>query len=210
MSPAAFVDANVPIYAAGREHVYKAPCARIILMVAERPNSFVTDVEVLQELVHRYTSSGRWALGRDVLRRFSELMHDRIEPVFEVDIHSAAKLADQHSGISARDFVHAAVMQRLGIDVIISADGGFDRLPGLTRLDPTDVAVWGNSQGKDVFRLLAGTCGQLLSTHSPHQPHRVHANQAVRGDHGHTLNDRLGNNEPIERVTMQVREFAHL
>ena len=50
MSPAAFIDANVPIYAAGREHVYKEPCARVLTMVAERPMSFVTDVEVLKNL----------------------------------------------------------------------------------------------------------------------------------------------------------------
>ena len=145
MSPAAFIDANVPIYATGREHVYKEPCARVLTMVAERPKSFVTDVEVLQELVHRYVASGRWTLGREVLHGFAEVMHDRIEPVYEEDIHLAANLADRHIGISARDLVHAAVMQRLGADLIISADTGFDRLPGLTRLDPADVAEWSDS-----------------------------------------------------------------
>ena len=63
MSPAAFIDANVPIYAAGREHPYKSPCADILRMVAENPQAFITDAEVLQELVHRYLAQGRWALG---------------------------------------------------------------------------------------------------------------------------------------------------
>ncbi len=40
MSPAAFLDANVPIYAAGRPHSLKEPCARILLLVAERPQAF--------------------------------------------------------------------------------------------------------------------------------------------------------------------------
>ena len=145
MSPAGFIDANVPIYASGREHAYKEPCARILMMVAERPMSFVTDVEVLQELVHRYVALRRWTLGREVLQGFAAVMHDRIEPVYEEDIHLATNLADRHIGISARDLVHAAVMQRLGADVIISADAGFDRLPGLKRLDPADVSEWSAS-----------------------------------------------------------------
>ena len=105
MSPAAFIDANVPIYASGRGHPNREPCARVLLMAAEHPLSFVTDVEVLQELVHRYIASGRWALGREVLQGFAEVMHDWI----------------------------------------ISVDADFDRLPGVTRLDPADVGEWGAS-----------------------------------------------------------------
>ncbi len=145
MSPVAFIDANVPIYASGREHPNKAPCARVLMMVAEHPLSFVTDVEVLQELLHRYVASGRWALGREVLQGFAEVMRDRIEPVYEEDIHLAAMLADRHPGISARDLVHAAVMQRLGAGHIISMDGDFDRLPDMVRLDPAQVGEWGDS-----------------------------------------------------------------
>ena len=145
MSPAAFIDANVPIYAAGREHPYKSPCADILRMVAENPQAFITDAEVLQELVHRYLAQGRWALGREVLRTFALAMLDRIEPVYAADIRMAMELADRHPGISARDLVHAAVMQRLGIDQIISADTDFDRLPGITRLDPHGIREWGES-----------------------------------------------------------------
>ena len=145
MSPAAFIDANVPIYASGREHPNKEPCARVLMMAAEHPLSFVTDVEVLQELVHRYLASERWVLGREVLRGFAEVMHGRIEPVYAGDIRLTARLADSHLGVSARDLLHAAVMRRLGADRIISADTDFDRLPGVTRLDPAHVGEWGSS-----------------------------------------------------------------
>ena len=50
MSPAAFIDANVPIYASGREHPNKAPCTRVLMMVAEHPLSFVTDVGSFKSL----------------------------------------------------------------------------------------------------------------------------------------------------------------
>ena len=81
MNPAVFIDANVPIYAAGREHPYKQPCARILRILADDPQSFVTDSEVLQEIMHRYLASGRWTLGREVVRAFAEAMRGRIEPV---------------------------------------------------------------------------------------------------------------------------------
>ena len=145
MNPAVFIDTNIPIYAAGREHPYKEPCARILRMVAEEPHSFITDAEVLQELVHRYLASGRWALGREVVRAFSEAMRGRIEPVHGEDVTLAAELADRYPGVSARDLVHAAVMQRLGVDRIISADTDFDQLEGLDRLDPARIGEWGSS-----------------------------------------------------------------
>ena len=114
-------------------------------MAAEDPRPFVTDSEVLQELMHRYLASGRWVLGREVLHAFAEAMDGRIEPVLAEDILSASQLADRNPGISARDLVHAAVMQRLGTSRIISADTDFDRLAGIDRLDPTHVGEWESS-----------------------------------------------------------------
>ena len=151
MSLVAFIDANVPIYAAGRAHSYKEPCADILGLVAESPLSFVTDAEVLQELVHRYLAQDRWALGREVLRAFALVMQDRLEPVYAGDILVAADLADRHPGISARDLVHVAVMLRLEVEQVVSADTDLDRIPGITRLDPMLVGEWGRS-----FRVRSG------------------------------------------------------
>ena len=145
MNRAAFLDTNIPIYASGRAHDYKAPCLRVMAMVAEAPRAFVTDVEVLQELLHRYLASGRWTLGREAVSAFAEVMEGRVEPVHVSDIGVAATLADDHLGMAARDLLHAAVMRRLEIERIISADRDFDRLPGITRLDPADVEAWEGS-----------------------------------------------------------------
>lgn len=145
MSPAAFLDANVPIYAAGRPHPLKAPCAQLLLYIAERPESFVTDAEVLQELLHRYLALRLWPQGREVFRRFCDLMRERVEPVYQEDVETAAALADQYPDLPARDLLHAAVMDRLGIQRIISADADFDRLTAMERLDPADVSAWRTS-----------------------------------------------------------------
>ena len=142
MNPVVFIDANVPIYAAGRDHPYKEPCARILRLVADDPQYFVTDSEVLQEVMHRYLASGRWTLGRQVVRAFAEAMGGRIEPVRGDDVILATELADHHPGVSARDLVHAALMQRLGISRIASADTDFDRLEGINRLDPIRIEEW--------------------------------------------------------------------
>ena len=145
MNPAVFIDANVPIYAAGRDHPYKKPCARILRILADAPQSFVTNSEVLQEIMHRYLASGRWNLGREVVRAFAEAMSGRVEPVHGEDIILATELADRHPGVSTRDLVHAAVMQRLGVSRVISADADFDRLEGIERLDPARIEAWEDS-----------------------------------------------------------------
>ena len=145
MSPAVFIDANVPIYAAGRDHPYKEPCARILRTAAEDPQLFVTDSEVLQELMHHYLASGRREPGLEVLRAFAEALRGRVEPVHAEDVLEAAALAARHPDVSARDLVHTAVMQRLGASRIISADTGFDRLGGIERLDPSRFMEWERS-----------------------------------------------------------------
>ena len=142
MSPVAFVDTNVPIYAAGRAHPLKEPCGQILLLVAEHPQVFVTNAEVFQELLHRYLSLRLWPQGREVLHRFGELMSGRVEAVQVSDVDRAAALADDHQELGGRDLLHAATMQRLGIRLIISADSGFDTLPEVERLDPAQFSNW--------------------------------------------------------------------
>ncbi|MYC31248.1 MAG: type II toxin-antitoxin system VapC family toxin [Chloroflexi bacterium] len=145
MSPAAFIDANVPIYAAGRDHPYKAPCGRLLIMAAEKPEAFVTNAEVFQELLHRYVAIGRWPQGRNVVTRFADLMAGRIEPLYSQDVLLAADMANEHQRVSPRDLVHAAVMFRIQVHHIISADRDFDRVPGIARLDPLQLEEWQNS-----------------------------------------------------------------
>ena len=142
MTPAAFIDANIPIYASGRANPYKEACTQVLMMAAERPRAFVTDVEVLQELLHRYLALRLWPLGREVLRGFAEVMRGRIEPVYVNDIELAMTLADGHPTLPARDLLHVAVMRRLGTNRIITADADFDRIPAMVRLDPTDIRRW--------------------------------------------------------------------
>jgi predicted nucleic acid-binding protein len=142
MIPPTFLDANAPIYAAGRPHRLKEPSSQVLMLAAERPASFVTDAEVLQELLHRYLALRLWPQGREAFHRFADLMRERVEPVQASDVEQAALLADEYPELGARDLLHAAVMRRLGVRRLVSADAGFDRLSALERLDPADVETW--------------------------------------------------------------------
>lgn len=142
MSPALFIDTNVPIYAVGRSHPLKQPAARVISLVADYPDAFVTSVEVVQELLHRYLRMQLWASGRAVIQQFLVLMEGHVEDVTMADMRAALRLADHHEDVSARDLLHAGVMQRLGVTHVVSADHDFDRIAGVERLDPAAVESW--------------------------------------------------------------------
>lgn len=143
MSRTAFVDANVPIHAAGRPRALKGPCVETLRLTSRFPDVFVTDAEVLQELLHGYLAPDLRAAGLPVLGAFAGLMRGRVVPVTGDDLLAARELADRTTGVSARDLVHAAVMGRVGCTRVVSADRDFDRLPSLRRLDPSAVQVWG-------------------------------------------------------------------
>ena len=140
-----FIDTNIPIYAVGREHRYKQFCIRIMDAVASNRQAFMTGSEVLQEIVHFYTSGRRWSLGQTILGRFAETMRGCIEPVYAEDVLLAGALVDQYLELGSRDLIHVAVMRRLGLTRIISADTHFDRVDGIERLDPVRLDEWEHS-----------------------------------------------------------------
>lgn len=142
MSQPAFLDANIPIYASGRPHPLKAPALQILLMAAERPEAFVTDVEVIQEMLHRYRALRMWESGRTAVVEFTAVMEGRIESITPADMEEVIRLADRNPAVASRDLVHAAVMARLGVTQIVSADADFDRIAGMKRLDPAAFDTW--------------------------------------------------------------------
>ena len=142
MPPATFIDANVPIYAAGREHPYCEPCIRVLAAVNENPDGFVTDAEVFQEIMHHYRRTQRWDVGQVVVESFATMMRGRVYPVAIDDVLAAGRLATEHQDLSTRDLLHLAVMRRLGVTHIVTADADFGRVPGIIRLDPADFGEW--------------------------------------------------------------------
>jgi predicted nucleic acid-binding protein len=144
---AIYVDANVPIYAGGGAHPLKGVCTEVLDLVSQRPSDFITSAEVLQELIHVYLSRRIWPAGRVVFDGFAELMTGYIESVLPADARAAADLADEYRNLGGRDLVHVAVMSRLGVSLIVSADTGFDTIRSVQRLDPGRFPEWRESVG---------------------------------------------------------------
>jgi predicted nucleic acid-binding protein len=129
------------MYAGGGEHPLRSPCVQVLEIAARAPREFWTDAEVLQEILHRYLAIGRWTEGRSVFAGFVTLMGDRIEPVYRGDVELAAADAGLTPGLSARDLLHLAVMNRRGTHTLVSADRAFDHAQGISRLDPAETSV---------------------------------------------------------------------
>jgi predicted nucleic acid-binding protein len=134
-----FIDANVPMYAAGAEHPLKEPCRVILDLVARRKLHAVTDATVIQEILHRYTALGQRERGVQVSRLFLRVV-PVVLPLRREDIETAIGVHASNPRLQAHDSVHAAVMMAYQITCIISADKHFDGLPGIERKDPS---VWG-------------------------------------------------------------------
>ena len=134
------LDANIPIYAHGREHFYREPCRIIMRRVKIHPHNYAVDTETFQEILYIYSRRWQTALGVAVTQELLNL-GTAIIPITIAEIRAAIRLLQNIPGIAPRDAIHSAVVMEHGLDGIISADRDFDRIPGLRRYDPADLAA---------------------------------------------------------------------
>ena len=130
-----FVDSNVPMYLVGGPHPHKGDARRRLEDAIAAGERLVTSAEVLQEILHRYVAIGR----RDAIQPAFDALLGVVDEVLGIerrDVERARELVLGSIGLSARDALHAAVMEREAIARILSFDAGFDDLPGITRLGP--------------------------------------------------------------------------
>ena len=134
------LDANVVIYANGREHIYRRPCQLLMERVNDQPDSYAIDVETLQEILYFYSRQGELAIGMAIVERLLSRLSNII-PITVAEITFAMQLMSQSGNLSSRDAIHAAVVMGHGLEGIVSADRDFDRIPGLRRFDPVEVSA---------------------------------------------------------------------
>jgi uncharacterized protein len=128
-----FVDSNVPMYLIGAAHPHKAEAQLILERVIAEGQRFVTDAEVLQEILHRYTAiNQREAIG-PALQVILDIV-DEVIAIEKADVLRAGEIVQHRAMMSARDAVHIAILERHGIRSILSFDADFDRWPGLSRI----------------------------------------------------------------------------
>lgn len=133
------VDANVLMYAAGAAHPHKAPSVAFLRRVAAGEVEATIDAEILQELLHRYRSIGRWEEGRRVYD-LTRTLFPTVVPVTAEVMDRARELMDGDETLLARDALHAAVVLTEGFEALCSFDGDFDGIQGIVRRVPGDLS----------------------------------------------------------------------
>jgi len=130
-----FVDSNIPMYVAGREHSLREPARRFMARISAGEVEAVTSTEVLQEVLYRYVGLRRPELAASVYTLFVQICAT-VLPVTLADTDRAKDLCTSAptGAFGVRDALHAAVMLNNDISKIATFDEGFDGLPGIQRL----------------------------------------------------------------------------
>ncbi len=128
-----FVDSNPPMYLVGADHPNKARSRVLLERAIADGERLVTDAEVLQEMLHRYGAIDR---PDAVQPAFDALLGvvDEVFPVESSDVLRAKDVLLGRAGLSARDSLHVAVMERYGVTRILTFDRDFDSHPGISRV----------------------------------------------------------------------------
>lgn len=121
------------MYLVGAPHPHKADAQRLIERLISERERLVTDAEVLQEILHRYSSINR----REAIQAAFDTLLGIVDQVLPVDLPATSRAKEIVLGspdLSARDAIHLAIMEIHEVDRIFSFDSGFDRVPGIDRL----------------------------------------------------------------------------
>jgi hypothetical protein len=121
------------MYLIGADHPHKLQAQELLERVIAEQERLVTDAEVFQEILHRYDAIAR----REAIEPAFDLLLGVVDEVFAIDLLDLQRARDiliGTKGLSARDSLHAAVMERHGVEQIMSFDGGYDQLAGIARL----------------------------------------------------------------------------
>ena len=132
-----FLDTAVIMYAAGGLHPLREPCRVLIDAVGDGSLDATVSAEVVQEILHRFSASGRRDIGSAMAATTLDLFAP-VLPVTDGVMRRMSELFLEYPDMAARDLVHVATCLSVGIDLIVSPDRGFDHVADLQRLDPAD------------------------------------------------------------------------
>lgn len=127
-----FIDSNIPMYLVGAAHPNKQRAKELLDECFDAEERLVSDVEVLQEILHRFVSIGR----REAIQPAFDVLTEIVDELFPLDaaVLESAKDIVLSTALTARDSLHLAVMRHHSVGRILTFDGDFDRVPDLTRL----------------------------------------------------------------------------
>lgn len=134
-TPVFFLDANIIMYGLGGPHLYREPCQKALAAIEADVIDVVTNVEVLQEILHRYRALEQPDRAEQAFLHVRTLC-EIVLPVRLKDMDLAVRLIRQYRSLRTRDAIHAATMLHAGIRRILSTDRHFDAIKGIRRVDP--------------------------------------------------------------------------
>jgi uncharacterized protein len=121
------------MYLVGTAHLHKTDSQVLLERLISAGERLVTDAEVLQEVLHRYTAINKREAIEPALRVILDVVDD-VFPIEKRDVLRAGEIVQTRFPFSARDAVHIAVMERRGIGAVFSFDADYDQWPGLKRI----------------------------------------------------------------------------
>jgi len=121
------------MYLVGGPHSNKIAAEQAIGALITRGERLISDAEVLQEILHRYSAIARLDAIQPAFDALLSLV-DEVFPVEAADVQRAKTILLGKYRLSARDAIHVAVMERRGIERILSFDQGFDGFPNVRRI----------------------------------------------------------------------------
>ena len=130
----AFIDSNIPMYLIGADHPNKFRAKVLIEKLIAEKAHLITDVEVFQEILHRYTAINR----RDAIQPCFDMLSGIIDTKVSIDeklIEKTKSLVLEYNNISARDALHIAAMKENDCSTIVSFDSGFDCISNIDRIE---------------------------------------------------------------------------
>lgn len=131
------VDSNIPMYLVGTDHPLKLLSQQLLQRHVMLGDQLVTDAEVYQEILHRYTAIQRPSAIDDAFAVLSSLA-ETVFPIEFSDVERARGILASGLQVSARDSLHLAIMEHHGITHILSFDAGLDHYPGIVRVHELD------------------------------------------------------------------------
>ncbi len=126
------------MYLVGAEHPHKVDAQQALERLVSRGERLVTNAEVFQEVLHRFTAIER----REAIGPTFEALRgvvDEVIAIEERDVMEAKNVLLASIGLSARDALHVAMMRRYRIPTILSFDHGFDSVVGVERIPSLEV-----------------------------------------------------------------------
>ncbi|MCI0611591.1 type II toxin-antitoxin system VapC family toxin [bacterium] len=133
MTELVFVDANIIVYATGKESPFRSRALNFLESIGRGEVEACADSEVFQELLHHFRGDRpRGLKAFDWLRGLVDIVY----PVTLDDVIFMRELFAKYPTLSTRDLVHIAVMHHHGVIKIASYDTDYDSVPLVERIEP--------------------------------------------------------------------------